>query len=138
MRPAISLLTAAAVWVHLLLGCCSHHAHGADGNSFTFHHAEPLAAEGHGHSHDHEHSGPESEEPQCPDNHHEDCHESHCTFLLAGKTTVAADSMVAPLPAAADLAIPQTASSASTWLRDTGDHLRLPVRLHLFYQVLLI
>jgi len=138
MRPAISLLTAAAVWVHLLLGCCSHHAHGAAEDHCISLDVELLAAEHHGHSHGHEHPTPEPRESPTPGQHHNDCHESHCSFVLAAKTKVSPDTLVVALGVAAQNVSPQVATTSSNWRRDTGDHLQLPVRLHLFNRVLLI
>jgi hypothetical protein len=140
MRPAISLLTAVTFWVHFVLGPCAHHAHGTEGPiSLSQHEPASAAHHGHSHSHSHEHSAPVSEKPRSPCSHHDDSHETHSSFLLSGKSTVPADTAVAPLTMAiAKTVVPQAVSSSSIWLRDTGDHLRLPVRLHLLHQVWLI
>jgi hypothetical protein len=137
MRAAISLITATAFWLHILLGCCAHHAHAVDGSTraFPFSLAEEVADHGHSHGH----SVPDSDTPQHPRGSHDDCHESHCTFLVTGTTTVVKDPLVAALPAVTfGAVVAQAASSSIHWILDTGDHLRLPVRLHLFNQVLLI
>ncbi|MFN0018608.1 MAG: hypothetical protein ACKVP0_10135 [Pirellulaceae bacterium] len=137
MRPFISLITLAACLLHFGLGCCAHHAHAADSAK-----CEVLFSTvdhtGHGHSHGHEHSVPDSETPH-PGGSHNDCHDSHCNLLATGKTTIILDTLIAALPMAVlDTVVGQVSSSSLTWIRDTGDHLRLPVRLHLFNQVLLI
>lgn len=138
MRAAISVITAATFWLHILLGCCAHHAHGAESDIRALA-AVPIHEPHHGHSHGHDHSAPVSETPQHPGGSHDDCHENHCDFLLTGKTTAAVDALVSALPAVAQqTVVSQTAPSWNTWTQDTGDHLRLPVRLHLFNQVLLI
>lgn len=137
MRSIISLITGAAFWLHVLLGCCAHHAHAADKIVCP----NPASAEsvGHGHLHVHDHSTPDSETPDHPGGSHDDCHESHCAFLVTGKTTIVLDTLVATLSAVPfDTVVAQTASPSVNWVCDTEDHLRLPVRLHLFNQVLLI
>ena len=134
MRQLISLITTAAFLLHLGLGCGAHHAHAAGATACAL----PTLPADHGHCPGHDHSVPDSETPEHPGSH-DDCHETHCTFLVAGKTTVVPDTLVTALPPVAfDTVLAQTASSSANWLRDTGDHLRLPVRLHLFHQVLLI
>lgn len=97
------------------------------------------AATDHGHSHGHDHSVPDSNAPGRPGDSHDDCHQNHCTFLVTGKTTIVPDTLVTALPPVAHAAVvAQRASSSASWICDTGDHLQLPVRLHLFNQVLLI
>lgn len=140
MRPFVSLITAAAILLHLGLGCCSHHTHASGGNECVILTSLADTAADHGHSHGHDHPVPDSNAPECPGDSHNDCHESHCTFLVTGKTTIVLATLVVALtPSALDDVIAQAGSSSSTdWIRDTGDHLRLPVRLHLLLQVLLI
>ena len=140
MRPLISLITAAAVLLHLGLGCCAHHTHASAGNECVIPASLADAAADHGHTHGHDHSVPDSNAPECPSDSHDGCHESHCSFLVTGKTTIALDTLVTALtPSTLDTVFPQAGTSSSTdWVSDTGDHLRLPVRLHLLNQVLLI
>ena len=139
MRPLTSLITAAAFLLHLGLGCGAHHEHGATRILCTQSVAPIKAPCHHGHSHEDERSSPDSDAPEHPGESHDDCHETHCTFLVTGKTTVLPDTLVTALPSIVlDAAVTRTASSSVNWMRDTGDHLHLPVRLHLFNQVLLI
>jgi hypothetical protein len=141
MRAAISITTAAAVWLHMLLGCCAHHDHASAASLSdlaTFPAAE-VADHGHSQGHDHNHGVPQSDLPQQPGGSHDDCHKSHCDFLVTGSTIIVLDTLVAALPGVAyEHVVAQFKSSSANWMRDTGDHLRLPVRLHLFHQVLLI
>ena len=139
MRPFVAFLTAVAFLLHLGLGCCAHHTHGSGGNERAIPTPQADATAEHGHSHGHDHSVPDSNAPECPGDSHDDCHQNHCSFLVTGKTTVTPDTLVTALPPAAhDAVVAQRASSSANWIRDTGDHLQLPVRLHLFNQVLLI
>ena len=139
MRPFVSFLTAVTFVLHLGLGCCAHHTHGSGGNERAIPTPPADVVTHHGHSHGHDHSVPDSNAPEHPGDSPSDCHQCHCTFLVTGKTTVVADTLVMALPAATrDEVVAQISSSSANWIRDTGDHLRLPVRLHLFNQVLLI
>ena len=138
MRPVISLITAAACLLHFGLGCCAHHAHAGDDHvcECSVSHGQD---EDHCHSHEHDHDTPADTTPDEPADHHGDCHETHCTFLVTGKTTIAPELLSAPLLFATLDAVVATADSTpAIWQRDTGDPLWLPVRLHLLHQVLLI
>jgi hypothetical protein len=138
MQSVVALLTAAAFTLHFTLGCCAHHGHGAVGAHSAAQKAHVHRDHNHGHSHGHQHSAPESEPAQHPGGSHDDCHENHCTFLAAGKFTVVLETLSTMQPAVTlDVAFPPIASSSTSWLSDMGDQLRLPVRLHLFHQVLL-
>lgn len=138
MRSIVSLITASALLLHMWLGCCAHHAHAAEERPCALH-SGSEAAVGHDHCHGHEHPAPRSDSPHHPGGPSDDCHESHCTFLVAGKTIVVLDSLISPLPELAiDAHVAQAASSSIHSICETDDHLRPPVRLHLYYQVLLI
>jgi hypothetical protein len=141
MRPLVSLISVAAFLLHLGLGCCAHHAHGGGEGPCEFRTSSTESGANHGHSHDHshDHSAPDSNSPEHPGDSHNDCHESHCFFLVSGKTTVHPDTLIAALPPLTlDASIKQSVVPSANWRRDTGDHLQLPVRLHLFHQVMLI
>lgn len=139
MRPFVAFLTAVAFLLHLGLGCCAHHTHGSGGTERVVPTPQADVATHHGHSHGHDHSVPDSNAPEHPGDSHSDCHQNHCTFLVTGKTTIVPDTLVTALPPVAHAAVvAQRASSSANWIRDTGDHLQLPVRLHLLKQVMLI
>ena len=139
MRPFVSFLTAVTFVLHLGLGCCAHHTHGSGGNERAIPTPPADVVTHHGHSHGHDHSVPDSNAPEHPGDSHSDCHQNHCTFLVTGKTTIVPDTLVAALLAATpDAVVAQISSSSANWIRDTGDHLQLPVRLHLLKQVMLI
>jgi hypothetical protein len=130
MRTAISLITAAALIAHFWLGCCAHHGH-----SHGDHTTAQLTA---GADHDHDaadHNSPADES----DSDHDGCQEPSCVFVAAGKLVLTKD--VTPLATA----VVSTDSIAPLELRlaptrrietDTGQH--VPLRLHLYLQILLI
>ena len=142
MRPVVSAITAVAVLLHVLLGCCLHHGHAADlQNHETASAAKHCEHHGHSHhhTHSHAHSTPAKSSSQPCENSHEDCHENHCNFVLTGKTTFVPDDTVAMLPW---LAIrnefedaPSTAESAAIPRGTTTS--RLPLRLYLCHQAFL-
>lgn len=139
MRPLVSLISVAAFLLHMSLGCCAHHSHAGEEGLCAFRSIPTQTVADHGHTHGHDHSTPESEVPQQPKDSHDDCHESHCSFLVSGKMTVDPDTLETALPPLAlDAVVAQSAAISPGWKRDTGNHLRLSVRLHLFNQVLLI
>jgi hypothetical protein len=149
MRLLVTLIAVAAFWLHMLLGCCAHHSHAATGKICALASTSADDAIDHGHTHGHEHEAtgdgasdahaPQHSDEPCGDHPHNDCHETHCSFIAAGKTIIALDLLVVDLPTlASDAAIAQAAAASYRWIGDSGDHSRLPVRLHLFHQVLLI
>lgn len=139
MRTITTLLAIAAFALHLLLGCCWHHAHGADELS-EHHHAShgcnhvhlpswlcPTAAS-HGdhqhHEHEHDGSGDSDTTPHPP------CSDPLCVYLISGQVA---------LPAPSDLALPvafvdlQTANAAAIVSVAAGaphDKFSLHVRRH--------
>lgn len=144
MRFVVTLITAAAFALHFTLGCCAHHAHADEGtacNDYSI-----VAVHSHdGHDHDgHSHDSPEpcdqspgdSDSP-CPGQH---CNDGHCVFMAAGKTVVAKAVFMVVLPRCiAEPTSFESISSLATAAIDSGGGLiALPVRTHLFNQVLLI
>ena len=123
------ILIAAVLSVHMMVGCCWHHAHGCEDKL--------CSSSSHGHA---------TPDDQCPDNgsdssHHgqKDCQGEKCTFVSQARTVsvsfvpfchtfFAALSDDRPLAAGVG---PEQVSFAS------GRSL-LPVRLHLANQVMLI
>jgi hypothetical protein len=136
MRSLITLITAAAFLLHFALGCCAHHAHAAEGAVCPGH---SLAA-----NHDHDGHNHDSQEPrekslsdsECPS---QNCDDGHCVFMADGKTIEVNDvfAVVAPLFAAALPSLGQISLLATVAI-DSGGLIALPVRTHLFNQVLLI
>lgn len=138
MRPIVTLTTAAAFVLHFLFGCCAHHAHAAEGTVCSGH-AVTAEYDLHHDGCDHSSQQPGESSPgnsECPAQH---CSEGHCVFMGTGKTVVAkaALHLVMPLfvvkPA---VLVPLSAPAASAL--DSGGLITLPVRTHLFNQVLLI
>src|SRR5262245_16709833 len=94
MRSIISLITAFAVLLHLVLGCCGHHAHGQTHANCPHEHSDaaPTGSCHAGHCHDHQEAPAQPSEPALPP--HEDCHESHCTFHIASAMSFVPDVTV--------------------------------------------
>jgi hypothetical protein len=136
MRPFISVITALAVNLHLVLGCCAHHAHGHDGSECSGH---DRGARKHACSHHHDEGDVSTPtEPAAPlFPPHDDCHESHCAFMIAGAVAFTLELTVAPAaievePSAGALVLLRGAAP-----RDRGDPYELAVRPHLWHQVFL-
>ncbi|QDU26928.1 hypothetical protein ETAA8_20120 [Anatilimnocola aggregata] len=103
MRSAITLIATAAFSLHLMLGCCWHHAHGANADAEHVHgpqaydhchdHENGLA---HFHAHDHENATPNSDEslPATP----EVCTDPQCSYLNVGKSPLPQCDLIALLP----------------------------------------
>jgi hypothetical protein len=148
MRTIVSLITAAAFALHFTLGCCAHHAHAAEGTvcsghaNLADHHHDSHDHDGRDHDgRDHESPGPCDQSPadsdsECPSQH---CNDGHCVFMAAGKTVVAKDTFTAALPLCiAEPASVESISPLAAAAIDFGGRIALPVRTHLFNQVLLI
>jgi len=141
MRTIVTLITAAAFMLHFTLGCCAHHAHAAEGTDCP-HRAKPAVHDCHdddGHDHESPGSGDQSpcdSNPECPGQH---CNDGQCVFMPAGTTVVAKAAFIAVLPLV--LAEPDLFAAHlphATAAIDSGGLVALPVRTHLFNQVLLI
>jgi hypothetical protein len=143
MRFVVTLITAAAFVLHFTLGCCAHHAHAEEGTACCAH--AKVAVHDHDcHDHDgHSHDSPEPSDQspghsdsECPRQH---CNDGHCVFMAAGKTVVAKATFIAVLPLCiAEPASIESISPLAAAAIDSGGGIALPVRTHLFNQVLLI
>lgn len=126
MAGLARILSIATLIVHLMVGCCSHHAQGCESR-------DRSAATGE--------STPDGRCAPCLCDHHgtEDCRSSKCSLPFPRRTV-------------AGSALPRSEASLATWtdsglsgagiasherFRATG-RLLMPVRLHLANQVLLI
>lgn len=133
MKPAITLTTAAAFLLHMLLGCCLHHAHVAQETA-----CEHANEAGHSHAgHDHATKSPDDDShAEAPDSE-DHCTGTHCVFLSGGKAPLTKVTTLALLPAFTSEAVASLYAISIIKFIDTGG-LEPPVRLHLFNQVLLI
>ena len=143
MRTIVTLITAAAFMLHFTLGCCAHHALAAEGTVCSDHAQVAVHDHDcHGHDgHDHESPGSGDQSPcdsksECPGQH---CNDGQCVFMAAGKTVVAKAAFITVLPlCVAEPTSFESISSVATAAIDSGGLIALPVRTHLFNQVLLI
>jgi hypothetical protein len=134
-RIVISVVSLAAVLLHLGEGCCAHHWHALAASP-----GEVAVEHGHhGHAHDaDEHA--EQHGHSCPaeDSAPDDCHESHCSMVLA--VPLAAP----PAAVAGDWLLLTDVDSAASLLPDCGNDFYLaasadsplPLRAHLRLGVL--
>ncbi|MFO0792194.1 MAG: hypothetical protein U0805_22275 [Pirellulales bacterium] len=132
MRGVFSSLVACSLLIHAAIGCCWHHPHeeGCDESAAVAvdcdpHHADHVA----GHS---QHS-------EGPCNGHSNC-QGTCHYLPGQKTQLdqlsplAGVELAAVLPAACDCEIAAVYSTEQSHDMPA----QLPVRLHLYHQILLI
>jgi len=137
MRTIVSLITAAAFLLHFTLGCCSHHAHAAEGSNCRHH--ENGSDHRCCHHHGHGDQAPAEEGPDESQPAKRSCSEGECVFMTAAKTVVAKTVFQAALPPCADeVALRMRLSPAAIDAVDSGGPHTLPVRIHLFNQVFLI
>jgi hypothetical protein len=138
MRSIVTFIAVTAFMLHFLWGCCAHHVHANDRA------ASLNLAQAAGHCHGsggHESPDPCGQLPddsnsQCPGQHTSDC---HCIFMAAGKMSVAKAVFQAALPVADELtSSSELTSSLAAAAIDSGGLIKLPVRIHLFHQVMLI
>jgi hypothetical protein len=130
MRPIVSFITALAVNLHLLLGCCAHHAH-----ECSQHVGDASCPQAHSCSHDHDAPPAIPADPILPT--HDDCHESHCAFLIASALTISSDLAVATLNFPIEPTASELAPLRGVRPRDRGDPFELAVRPHLLHQTFL-
>ena len=131
MRKFVSSVTAVSLAVHMLAGCCAHHAHG---NSELQDGDHPAR---HGPHHaDHQHPGGEGH----GDHQHKQCDELNCAAVLITPTRSVETWASSPLPPLLAILSAQEhlnrneLAVSSVFLL----HSELPVRAHLMLQVLLI
>jgi len=129
MQAFVSIVTAALLFIHTVVGCCWHHAHGCDRISAVAV-SQPAKC-----CHHHQHSG-ESNQPQKPCK--ADC-EGGCIYVVPQKLTVEAPQwasfdVLAVLPSLADHRIDASATWELGW---SPPDVVPPLRTHLLHQVLL-
>ncbi len=137
MSGLLNNLTAAILVVHLLVGCCAHHAHDCRQACDARH------AQGMGHDAGAPCDGHSSGEPgQTTDHHHgsDECQGGKCSYLRTANDTLAKAFLQPRLthvtPILADDSALVGVFSEQPAL--ASGRLLLPVRLHLANQVLLI
>lgn len=133
MRPFISIVSCAVYLLHMWAGCCLHHEHAAEGKVGL--QQTKIAAVSNGEwINAQTHLGESSPVSPCPG---ERCSESQCVTVVAGK--VALSKVTTDVRLAVSIGQePQHFSVLQSWELDTGGLIALPVRLHLYNQVLLI
>jgi hypothetical protein len=133
MRPLISIASCAAYLLHMWAGCCLHHAHTAEGKVGL--QQTTIAAVSQGEwINAHTLLGGSSPVSPCPG---ERCSESQCVSVVAGKVALSKVTTDAHLAVCIGQET-QHFSALQSWELDTGELIALPVRLHLYNQVLLI
>lgn len=149
MRICTTLVAIFAFALHLMLGCCWHHAHGQDELPGHDHAAagqhvhlpqwlKPASSQcsGHGHSHagphDHQHSHdnvpaesvPSQDSPVAP---HAPCSDPQCVYLTITQVEApAAHDIAVPFIAIVQLAVPQ---ASLTSVHDLTPHEECPPHL---------
>ena len=138
MRTVVTLVAAAAFLLHFALGCCAHHAHAAEGvkvqtDDCCCHHGCNHSGSS---DRSHEQEPQDSDDSDCPGHR---CTDSQCVFMATGKTVVAKDAFVTALPdcVAVPVALSSNVRPVDSAI-DLWSLIALPVRIHLFNQVLLI
>jgi hypothetical protein len=131
MRTILKTILCVLIALHLVGGCCLHHAHGAAESSLS--HAclvtgshLPAGAEPCGEC-DHEHAPPGSP-----------CHETPCDLWGGVKTELAQGFPLTAAPLALPAAEPVIVPAATARWRDLAPSRRGPLPRHLLHRVLLI
>lgn len=150
MKSIVNLVTVAALLLHFTLGCCAHHAHADEVSEFSG--PETVVGQDHNcHCHGTScHSSESCDEsacvsdshcpaqgcPDCPGTH---CNDGQCVFMGAGKTLAGKNVPLVSIPlfVVTPIAIKSVSSEIATAI-DSQGRVLLPVRPHLFNQVLLI
>lgn len=132
MRTFITVVAIIALVFHVVVGCCAHHVHADCGGS----HAAANAADDHaGHCH-HKHKphSSQNEEPKRDTT----CDEPPCVFTGVSKLQFTPD-LASVFCLFASSAVPSAQSMVVFGVEriDQSDHITLPVRIHLWNQVLL-
>lgn len=130
MVKPLHVLTVVMLTIHLMMGCCWHHAHGG-------HEGTPTSVD---------HLSATDAAPSCPDdlsNHgSRGCYEPPCSFVASGRPVVNAMTVSWCSQAVLGVLLNDSSStedfSASSRRLLAVDRPSLPVRLHLANQVLLI
>lgn len=126
MAGLARILSIATLIVHLVVGCCSHHAQGCESKDCSAATSEPT---------------PDGRCPQCLCDHHEteDCQRCKCSLpsprrAVAGSVLPRSQASIAALT---DSGLSGAGIASRERFRATG-RLLMPIRLHLANQVLLI
>lgn len=132
MRPIISILSCFAFLFHLGVGCCTHHSHAMGGSSRFCLVAMPADSHA-SHSCHHADSDKSTLGSECPG---ENCDHGSCTFIGASTAEMAkttADGLaVVPFSK-----LPNLLAKSQNPVGNTQKFVFLPVRIHLFNQLLL-
>lgn len=134
MQRAVHILAAVAVLIHVLGGCCWHHAHGAEAGRRAVRHEAPPCCGSHG-----EHDGPQPDGTPADDRA---CGVKHCVFAVPGSSSAGLGCPIVPEPLVARAPEPILADALPTALLAAVDGPRHPpdgsLRTHLLKQVLLL
>jgi hypothetical protein len=138
MRAVFSSLVAVSLFIHAMIGCCWHHAHeSACCNDSPVEQAAEVGCCHHNHS---EHGDQQHGQPsQAPCKGHSHC-QGLCTYLPPQKSHVDTFSPHTPLdfaaiaPATCDVHVVAVVRAERTHESPAGP----PLRLHLYYQILVI
>jgi hypothetical protein len=146
MNAIVSILTAASVLVHAVLGCCAHHAHGGQIACCSLKTAAQQPDAVHHHCCKHKHNSTSHEALADDDESapspapHKTCDGSRCTAVLISKTSDSHVTLAASLPFVAYSGIakvtvrPVVSADYASLQHDLGP----PLRSHLCYCVLLV
>jgi hypothetical protein len=131
MQAFLSSLTAAALFIHTIFGCCWHHAHACE------HLLSAAASQPAKCCHHHQHQSG-SEQQQKPCKCQVNC-EGTCTYIVPQKVKIEAPQSVAIdlLPVLPPLSDRQIETAASWEAVSSPSDLAPPLRTHLLHQVLL-
>ena len=165
VRTLVTYLVAAALTLHMLLGCCLHHAHDSasaccpaaslnshdeiaeleaadhDHDGECSRHGDDVAMDEHGDHYDADHQ--KSDHWNCdhnkPNSQQESCGEK-CSFVAANRVSIELDAAVVALGAFASAAevAPANEFVVRRWEAWRASDAPPPIRLHLLHQLLLI
>ena len=135
MNSFVSYITAAAFVLHFGLGCCAHHAHLTEGNDCARHVHSTFECVG-DHDDEPEYQFSVDDDPSTPAS---ECHEGKCVFLAGAKAPLV--DGLSQFVLSANMRGAESKVVAPSWgpsLWPDGEPPGLPVRRHLFHQLLLI
>ncbi|WP_425617632.1 hypothetical protein NA78x_001313 [Anatilimnocola sp. NA78] len=134
MRSIITHIAVSAFTLHIMLGCCWHHAHGADAEPGHVH-----SAQAYDHVHEHSHGGlshfhgerradddSDESKPATP----EPCSDPQCVYVHASKSPLPLCCQVAALPVIVSQTLPQLPLRISHRSLDDLGKYPPPVRRH--------
>jgi hypothetical protein len=144
MRTIVTTIAIAAYTLHLMLGCCWHHAHGADCPPGHVH--GPQAYDHvHVHLHDHSHADHQHHQPLTPTQSSDQddsqpgasCGDGQCSYVVAEVVTIPQCDLVTLLPTVTSQPLVfATIGARSSWVDEQGSYAP-PVRAHLAHSQLL-